>query len=126
MMRSFLLLIPAMSAAVASLSAQPYDRQEEITEEILIYLETGKAERIVPYFDERTARYLQPSQLKLLWKGIVNENGEYLGSKNGEVLEKGDQIVVSRVCRFTRKRLLFNVTFDEFGKVAGIFFKDRE
>jgi hypothetical protein len=112
--------------SVAYASGQSEERQTEISNLILKYLSEGKEDRILPYFDARMAQYLQPAQLKVLWKGIEEASGDFLGAGKVQVVHKNDQSVVSTVCKFEKKKLLFNVTFDEYNKVAGIFFKENE
>ena len=110
------------SAYLPSYGQDPSEKQE-IAKEILTHFRNGSLEDIVAHFDGTMKEHLTAGQMASIWKGILQQFGSFENVEKTWTEASDGYIIVVQQCNFKNRPLLFNLTFDNDNKIAGMYFK---
>ncbi len=110
------------SAFLPAYGQEPAEKQE-VAKEILVHFRNGALEDIVAHFDGTMKEHLTTGQLASLWKGIQQQYGSFENVEKTWSESRDGYIIVVQQCNFKNKPLLFNLTFDNESKIAGMYFR---
>ena len=106
--------------------AQDSTKIKETAGSVLKMLQNHKMNDAYALFDNKIQSAMRPNNLSSIWNGIIAQNGALKEVKAIWVKEVPDYKIVVQECLFGQTLLDFELTFDEQGKVAGIFFAPKQ
>lgn len=117
------ILLSVLIFTTCNLYAQDTTKIKSVAGDVLNMLQNNKAEEVYVLFDAKMQSAMQPNTLTSIWKSITNQHGPLKEVKDTWVeTVQTTYKVVTQECQFGETLLDFKLTFDENGKIAGMFF----
>ncbi len=121
-MKTVLLFLLFFAANQIYTQAQDTVKIKSIATDVVNLLQNNQAEKVYALFDAKMQDAMKPNNLSSIWKGIADKYGALKGVKDIWVEEVPAYKIVVQACQFGETLMDFRLTFDEQGKIAGMFF----
>jgi dienelactone hydrolase len=122
-----LLILSALIALTAPLAAgqMPYKMSVEAARTVIAELASHDFAKVEARFDDRMRAALPQEKLDAVWTSLEAQVGKFQQVR-GVVVSGGPMRTVTLVCHFEHADLDALVTFDQSGRLAGLFFRPSE
>lgn len=94
----------------------------DIAKDVITNLQQGKMDSVVLHFDDIMKKELSQEKLKIVWKDLTNQCGnfiEYITVTNDKI---DNYDIVFITCRFEKMSLRMKTVFNNQNKVSGLWF----
>ncbi len=124
---SRLLILPAFLAlgALGAAGQAPYKMSVEAARSVIEELASHDFAKVAARFDDRMRAALPAEKLAAVWTSLEAQVGKFQQVR-GVVVSGRPMTTVTLVCHFERADLDALITFDQSGRVAGLFFRPSE
>ena len=94
----------------------------DIAKDVITNLQQGKMDSVVLHFDDTMKKELSQEKLKIVWKDLTNQCGNFIEytTITNDKIENYDIVFVT--CRFEKMSLRMKTVFNNLNKVSGLWF----
>ena len=121
-----LVLLLGLSLGCASCSPEQVQKPTELAREAVMQFGSGDFESISIHMTPECRAQLPPEQLRYTWNLVTVSLGELRGIKDVTEAQADKTRTVSVRCDFTAKELIADFTFQQNGRIAGLFLRYGE
>lgn len=100
-----------------------FAQNETKAKQFLNFLVEEKFNEASLQFNEQVAAQINAAQLSQIWNSLKQQMGNFEKLEHVKSRKNGDKESLTLLCAFEKSSIDLNLSYDENGKIAGIFFK---